>query len=140
MRTADARSRAIRLSTGASPVPSVRPRSNTNGASFADGTGSAALFSDGKGDTWQTNSTWTSTQVVGTEADFWYVSSTGSSVGATAFNSVAGEVFAGTWLLTQDGVLTYSVAAAPVPEADTWAMFAAGLLAVGAIARRRMQS
>lgn len=38
------------------------------------------------------------------------------------------------------GELTYGVAVAAIPEADTWAMFAAGLLVVGAIARRRMQA
>lgn len=40
------------------------------------------------------------------------------------------------WTLDTTGNLSYNVAA--VPEADTWAMFAAGLIAVGAIARRRL--
>lgn len=43
-----------------------------------------------------------------------------------------------TWELATNGTLTYQVAA--VPEAETWAMFGAGLLMVGAIARRRMAS
>lgn len=55
-----------------------------------------------------------------------------SAVGAGFDNSPA------TWNLGSDGTLTYSVAA--VPEAETWAMFAAGLLAVGAIARRRLSA
>ena len=40
------------------------------------------------------------------------------------------------WTLDTTGNLSYNVAA--IPEADTWAMFAAGLIAVGAIARRRL--
>lgn len=44
------------------------------------------------------------------------------------------------YLNSTTGTLTYGVQVAAIPEADTWAMFAAGLLAVGAIARRRMQA
>ena len=40
------------------------------------------------------------------------------------------------WTLNSAGTLSYVVPG--VPEADTWAMFAAGLLTVGAIARRRL--
>lgn len=39
--------------------------------------------------------------------------------------------------LSSNGVLDYTVAAAPVPEADTWAMLLAGLGLMGFIARRR---
>ena len=53
-----------------------------------------------------------------------------SALGAGANGSAA------YWTLDASGNLSYNVAA--VPEADTWAMFAAGLLAVGAIARRRL--
>jgi len=44
--------------------------------------------------------------------------------------------YAGTFSLGADGALSYTVAA--VPEPGTWAMLAAGLLTVGAIARRRI--
>lgn len=54
----------------------------------------------------------------------------------TAYNDFAQDFY----LNSTAGTLTYGVAVAAIPEADTWAMFAAGLLAVGAIARRRMQA
>ena len=70
--------------------------------------------------------------------------SNGSNVGVSqSFYSIANgasgglqATYAGLWSLNSDGLLTYEVAA--VPEASTWAMFGAGLLLVGAIARRRM--
>lgn len=42
------------------------------------------------------------------------------------------------WQLGNDGTLTYQVAA--VPEAEAWAMMAAGLLMIGAVARRRLSA
>lgn len=65
--------------------------------------------------------------------------STTTPVSFRQFTSAQGVGFdnsPATWTLASNGTLTYDVAA--IPEADTWAMFAAGLLAVGAIARRRM--
>ena len=69
---------------------------------------------------------------------------TGANVGTPeSFYSIANgasgaiqNIYAGMWSLNSDGLLTYQVAA--VPEASTWAMFGAGLLLVGAIARRRL--
>jgi PEP-CTERM motif-containing protein len=75
---------------------------------------------------------------LGDSLSFYLLSTTGTSTSSqtgarvSQFASPAG--IAATWKLTQDG-LTYSVTA--VPEPGTWAMLAAGLLAVGAIARRR---
>lgn len=43
-----------------------------------------------------------------------------------------------TFNMSSNGLLTYNVVAAPVPEADTYAMFLAGLGLMGFIARRRM--
>lgn len=54
----------------------------------------------------------------------------------TSALGVGADGSAAYWTLDAGGNLSYNVAA--VPEADTWAMFAAGLLVVGAIARRRM--
>lgn len=102
-----------------------------NGASFA--TAAANLYANAKGDKWLGKSTHISTQTVGSAADFFYLQNSSSG-----FGNANVTPYAGTFSLTQGGTLTYNVAA--IPEADTWAMFAAGLLVVGAIARRRMQA
>jgi hypothetical protein len=65
---------------------------------------------------------------VGTSQSFYSISNTAS--GGT------NSAYAGLWSLNSAGVLTYEVAA--VPEPSTWAMLGAGLLVVGAIARRRV--
>jgi hypothetical protein len=65
---------------------------------------------------------------VGTSQSFYSIPNTASG-GTTA-------AYGGLWSLNSAGVLTYAVTA--VPEPSTWAMFGAGLLVVGAIARRRV--
>lgn len=75
---------------------------------------------------------------VNTALDF-YSFATSSTSGLAKATRVAYNDFTQDFYLnTTTGALTYGVAA--IPEADTWAMFAAGLLVVGAIARRRMQA
>lgn len=70
-----------------------------------------------------------------------YSLATSSTNGLTKATTIAYNDFAQDFYLNSTtGTLTYGVAVAAIPEADTWAMFAAGLLAVGAIARRRMQA
>jgi hypothetical protein len=71
------------------------------------------------------------TAAVGTDLKMWAVRP-GSTVGVSAFTNAS-------WNLDPTtGVLTYQVAA--IPEASEWTMMLAGLVTVGAIARRRLRA
>lgn len=114
---------------------------NSNTATFADGAAYAG------GVAWGTNlggkTAFDTTGAIGSQLPFFlqYETSTTQTGNALQkqFTSAVGSGFDGSaayWTLDASGNLSYNVNA--VPEADTWAMFAAGLLVVGAIARRRL--
>lgn len=75
---------------------------------------------------------------LGQSLNFYLLSTTGTNTSnltaARVSQYVSPEGVAGHWTLTANG-LSYSVTA--VPEPGTWAMLVAGVLAIGAIARRR---
>ena len=116
-----------------------------DGANFATVTDGAAYVGNASG--FGTSGRWNNNQSpfvawgnVNTALSF-YSFATSSTSGLAKAAQVAYTDFTQDFFLNSTtGVLTYGVQVAAIPEADTWAMFAAGLLVVGAIARRRMQA
>ena len=107
----------------------------TNGSATSVKADGSPYFDTGMQANWGNNAAFNSLANVGSSAKFWFL---GMSSNSPAHLATVQEFTKATWKLNTNGTLVYNVAA--VPEADTWAMFAAGLLVVGAIARRRMQA
>jgi hypothetical protein len=101
-------------------------------AGAGDGTANAL---NGKGNNLLAAVQFNTTEAVGNGLNFYYI--TPSSVSAVARSNPL-QYTGAKWTLAANGNLSY--ATAPVPEAETWAMFVAGLLGVGAITRRRLSA
>ena len=86
----------------------------------------AGNYTNGMRNSWGGNAAgWTVDNTVGTAADFYTVNAATSAAGGTLLSPPTIS-FNGT-----------TVAVAPVPEPETYGMLAAGLLMLGAVARRR---
>ncbi|MEO7558636.1 MAG: PEP-CTERM sorting domain-containing protein [Nitrosospira sp.] len=124
---------------------------DANGASVAVPTDATSTFFGAigsgvptQGDNWMLKTTVDTTQVLGTEQNFWFLTtSTTSSLAQgtkTPFgvdlnhDGVIGAGEFSKFTLTNAGLLSIT---SPVPEADTWAMLVAGLGMLGAMVRRR---
>lgn len=101
-----------------------------NGSSATDNPDDIGNVGKSLGSNFNSNAGFTTDALVGTALSFYQL--TRSS--ASAFAPVAVTEFAGAWLLSTDGSLTYAV---PVPEPETWALMIAGLALVGTAVRRR---
>ena len=122
---------------------------DANGASVAKPTDApntffGAINGFGQGDTWLTKTTVDTTQALGTEQNFWFLTTSSTASLAPAIKtpfgvdlnhdgSITGNEFS-KFTLSQSGALTYVSA---VPEAETWAMLMAGLGMLGMMVRRR---
>lgn len=101
-------------------------------AGYAGNTGPVNAFGTNVGGSTDFNNTGS----LGETLSFWMMSETVASGSTTT--RVTNLNFGGYgWTLASNGNLSYGALAAPVPEAETWAMLLAGLGMVGMIARRR---
>lgn len=122
---------------------------DANGASVAMPTDApntffGAINGFGQGDTWLQKTTVDTTQPLGTEQNFWFLTTSSTSTLAQATKTPIGVdlnndgvIGAGEYtkiMLTDAGVLSIT---SPVPEASTWAMLLTGLGMLGAMVRRR---
>jgi MYXO-CTERM domain-containing protein len=122
---------------------------SANGASVATPTDAPNTFFGAiggltQGDNWMAKTTVDTTQVLGTEQNFWFLTTSSTSNLAQAVKTPFGVdlnhdgvIGAGEFTkvtLSEAGVLSIT---SPVPEADTWAMLLAGLGMLGAMVRRR---
>lgn len=150
------------LSTSKAALSLVDDQSNTNLVGFSAGTASyitavnnatvgvvepsgaiadsagltSGYFGDGFQDNWGAKAVFNSTAGLGESQSFYYLHSRAASLaGAIQYQNAIG---AATWRFSElgngDFQLTYL---APVPEAEQWAMMAAGLALLGVFARRR---
>jgi hypothetical protein len=115
--------------TGATPDGSFYGTAANDGLAGYSGTGF--------GNDWQGKVPFVATGNVGDSLNFFYITGRPGAAPIAQFGNAGGASkwkFAG----TPGTGFGLEYVAAPVPEAETWAMFVAGLLGVGAIARRRM--
>jgi hypothetical protein len=126
---------------------------DANGASVAEPTDDpntffSAINGTGAGDTWLKNTTVDTTQPLGTEQNFWFLTTSSISSFAPAVTTPFGidlnqdgVISTGEFskfTLTENGVLAFtSPSVSPIPEADTWAMLLAGLGMLSMMVRRR---
>ncbi len=119
-----------------------------NGSSLNSGTGSAD-YGTGKQNLFgaQYTATFAPANNIGTEARFALVENTLATTASVTNYSTAGAAIAdmtdpgvATWLLSNDGTLSYTAAVAAVPEPGEWAFMMAGFGLVGMIARRRARA
>lgn len=116
---------------GTHPSVTDGASSAISGAAFAEG---PAYGTNGKVNNQGTLVTWGS---FGQDLGVVQLKQGSSNIAQASFTTYANQYGNAKFNMSSNGVLTYTAMAAPVPEADTWAMLLAGLGLMGFIARRR---
>lgn len=114
---------------------------STHGNSFAsaganmqdDGDAFNVYFVNGSADNWKGATSFTSPGSVANPLNFYLLTNTS----ATAASQASVTPYAGQWQFNAGNAQLSYIAAAPVPEAETWAMLLAGLGVMGTVVRRR---
>ncbi|MBA4143105.1 MAG: PEP-CTERM sorting domain-containing protein [Nitrosospira sp.] len=122
-----------------------------NGASIATPTDDpnsyfAAINGFGQGDNWLTKTTADTTKTLDTEQSFWYLATSSLTSHHQAIKTPFGVDLNGDGIMDANEFSKWSVNAdagtisfaAPIPEAQTWAMMLAGLGMIGMMVRRRV--
>lgn len=99
-----------------------------------EGDGDAFYDNGAIPDQWHSKSGFINMGGIGTDMTFWQIAKVSGAIVETQFFGTQSALGGATFNLSEAGVLTY---AAPVPEADTYALMLAGLGLVGFMARRR---